>query len=152
MRKEKLILSFIIVSLIAMAFRVEKSPGSFIRSSISAGDTSSFIPNKGSGWDIISSYLNQDTPDSVDLELILRHNSSVTWSTDQFIGTITNKTFIPSSDQKSNYDLYRGNTWTIRVTASGQCFLSQLTGEFLKVSSLSGSPYVVPVKVRYKNN
>src|SRR5687768_6288087 len=84
------------------------------------GDTLSFAPNKGSGWDILSSYLNQDTPDSVQFELILQRTGRIDGKTDQLIGTITNKKFLPLKNQQADYYLLLDNVWKIRITTKGE--------------------------------
>jgi hypothetical protein len=131
---------------------INKSPGIKAGVSIKMADTISFASNTSRGWSVLSSYLHQDTPDSVEFELILVQNKSITWATEQFIGTITNKAFLPKKIQKVSYDLYRGNTWSVTIATDGVCYLNQVKGEVLKTSSLPGSPFVLPVKVRYKNN
>lgn len=115
------------------------------------GDTLSFSPYKAGGWSIISSYLNQDTPDSVQFELILKRTGRIDGKTDQFIGTITNKNFLPVKDQRQIYYLLHDNVWNIRVTTKGECYLKQERGSALKASHLPGNPDVIPIKIRYKN-
>ena len=136
---------------VASAFRLKPVNISEINEGTPAADTSAFAPNTAKGWSILSTYLNQDTPDSVELELILRQDNSLTWATEQFIGTITNQDFFPKRIQKLSYDLYRNNSWSVTITSDGLCYLNQLKGEVLKISSLPGNPFVLPVKVRYKN-
>lgn len=116
------------------------------------GDTISFAPNTGSGWDILSSYLNQDTPDSVQFELILKSTGRIDGKTDQLIGTITNKNFLPAKNQQVDYYLLQDNVWNIRITTKGECYLKQDRGSALKPSTLAGNPDVIPIKIRYKNN
>jgi hypothetical protein len=73
------------------------------------GDTTSFTPNINAGWNILSVYINQDTPDSVEFELILKQaTGSIKGSKEQLIGTITNKLFLPQKDQKIGYSLLPG--------------------------------------------
>jgi|ERR1051326_3217294 hypothetical protein len=153
MRKEKMVIYFLAAScLIALAFRFKPLESPATRGIVHTGDTTSFVPNKSGGWDIISSYLNQDTPDSVEFDLILVHGNTVSFGNDQLIGAIYNKAFLPKTDQNVQYDLYRNNNWSVRINANGQCYLKQSGGDALKPSSLVGNPYVLPVKVRYKNN
>jgi len=153
MSKEKLFIYFLIASCITFfAFRFKPAGLAEKSTNIKIADTTSFKPNTVKGWGTLSSYLNQDTPDSVEFELILKQNNSITWATEQFIGTITNKSFLPKKNQKLSYDLFKNNTWSVLVTADGLCYLNQLKGEVLKTSTLPGSPFVFPVKVRYKNN
>jgi len=153
MRKEKRFYYFLIVGCVTVFLFSFESVGITEKNTkIKFADTTSFTPNTTEGWNILSSYLNQETPDSVEFELILLQNNSINWSAEQFIGKITNQTFIPRKIQKLTYDLFINNTWSVRVNTNGQCFLKQVNGATLGVSSLSGSPYVFPVKVRFKNN
>ena len=118
------------------------------------GDTSSFTANTSGGWSILSSYLNQDTPDSVELEMILLLNQTkgkMGGKTEQYIGTINNKKFQPKQSQKSVYTLLPGNVWYIVVKQDGKCFLAQTMGSGVKASTLAGRPDIIPIKVRFKN-
>src|SRR4051812_15161655 len=63
------------------------------------GDTVSFRPNRTGGWGPYTVYLNQDTQDSVEFELILKQYNRVKWKNKQFIGTITNTAYIPKNTQ-----------------------------------------------------
>lgn len=113
------------------------------------GDTASFSANAAGNWSLLSSYLDQESADSVDLELILQQSSAVNWRSEQLIGTITNTSFLPAKSQRLTYYLLVDNEWSIRITTSGQCFLSQLKGAPLPVSSLPDSPFILPIKLRY---
>jgi len=152
MNKEKLIIYSLMTSCM-VAFGFISKPNVIKNGTISPmADTSSFTPNAKKGWGTLSSYLNQVSPDSVEFGLILKQSGSVTWGTEQFVGTITNKNFLPKKIQKVSYDLYRNNTWSVTISSDGLCYISQLRGDVLKTSTLPGSPFVLPVKVRYKNN
>jgi hypothetical protein len=153
MGKEKLVFGFLIAGCIAVfAFKSKHEGLTKNKVDSKMADTTSFLPNTAKGWTILSSYLKQHTPDSVEFELILKQDNSITWATEQFIGTITNKDLLPKKIQKLSYDLYKDNTWSVRITTDGLCYLNQAKGEVLKTSTLPGSPFVLPVKVRYKNN
>jgi hypothetical protein len=118
-----------------------------------SGDTASFTPNTNGGWSILSVYLNQDTPDSVEFELILKQATGhIKGSNEQLVGTITNKLFLPHKDQKVGYSLLPGNTWYLIIKESGQCYLAQVQGSGIEKSNMPGNPDIFPIKVRYKNN
>lgn len=126
------------------------SPQKYLKVS---GDTTSFTPNSNGGWNILSRYINQDTPDSVEFELILLQSTGgIKGSQEQFVGTITNKLFLPQKDQKIAYSLLPGNTWYLLVKKNGQCYLAQVQGSGIQKSNLPGNPDILPIKVRYKNN
>ena len=116
-------------------------------------DTTSFQPNTSEGWSTLSVYINQDTPDSVEFELILEAPAGkIKGPQEQYIGTITNNLFLPKKNQNSSYVLLPGNTWTLIVNKNGQCYLAQEVGSGVKQSNLPGNPDVLPIKVRYKIN
>jgi len=116
-------------------------------------DSTSFQPNTSEGWSTLSVYLNQDTPDSIEFELILEAPSGkIKGPQEQYIGTITNNLFLPKKNQNSSYVLLPGNTWTLIVNKNGQCYLVQEVGSGVKQSNLPGNPDVLPIKVRYKIN
>ena len=111
-------------------------------------DTTSFAPNIADGWSILSSYLNQSTPDSVQFELLLKQTNSIDWYSEQFIGTITNSTFTPQQSQQDlDFYLMFNNTWKVRILPNGKCFFKLKNGP-----PPPGNPIVLPFKVRYKNN
>src|SRR5438874_10225556 len=117
MKQNKIIMSMLIAScLLALGFTLKPTNFSQHLSLTQPGDTTAFAPNKSGGWDIFSSYLNQDTPDTVEFDLCLKQKSLIVWSTEQPIGTITNKAFIPKKNQQVHYDLFANNTWSVRVT------------------------------------
>ena len=119
---------------------------------LSSGDTTSFTPNSNGGWKILSVYINQDTPDSVQFELILQQTGRIQGRQEQLVGTITNKLFLPQKNQKIGYSLLPGNTWYLLIKKNGDCYLAQVNGSGIKKSDLPGNPDVIPIKVRYKNN
>ena len=140
-----------IIVMLLFSFNDKSSATAKINSWQLPGDTISFAPNTAGGWSILSSYLNQDTPDSVQFEIILKR-SRIDGKTDQLIGTITNPIFIPAKNQKADYYLLGDNVWDVRITKDGECYLKQNRGSSLKPSSLAGNPDVIPINVRYKNN
>lgn len=120
---------------------------------VSTVDSVSFNPNIADGWTILSYYLHQDTPDSVQFELILEQTGSrIQGSQEKLVGTITNPLFLPQKDQKIDYSLLPGNTWYLLIKKSGDCYLAQVKGSGIEKSNLPGNPDVIPIKVRYKNN
>jgi len=119
----------------------------FLYSHVNNGDSVSFTPNTADGWDVFSSYLHQDTPDSVDFELILKHDQNIDWKNERLIGTITDPNFIPANQQIITYYLLPGNTWTIHIKKDGTVFFQTIHG-FTPPDNL----FIIPIKVRYKNN
>ena len=123
------------------------------KAQVSNIDTLSFAPNTAGGWTILSYYLHQDTPDSVQFELILEQTGSrIQGSQEKLVGTIANPLFLPQKDQKIDYSLLPGNTWYLLIKKSGDCYLAQVKGSGIEKSNLPGNPDVIPIKVRYKNN
>ena len=110
-------------------------------------DTTSFEPNRAEGWWTLSVYLNQETPDSVDFELILEQRNKIQWTDEQFIGTITNANFIPKTSQQLTYKLLHNNLWEMKIDTTGNCFFNLTNG----YAPPGDSVFVVPVKVRYRN-
>lgn len=118
-----------------------------------SGDTTTFQPNTNDGWGILSVYINQDTSDSVEFELILEAPAGkIKGPQEQFIGTITNSLFLPKKNQVAGYVLLPGNTWNLIINKNGQCYLAQELGSGVKQSNLPANPDVLPIKVRYKLN
>lgn len=144
------ILSVLFLILSAFGFKEESITNTSLQHVLN--DTLSFLPNTNTGWGAISSYMKQVTPDSVVLEVILTRRGGDNWKSDHLIGTIINSDFIPKKAQKLFYNLLADNNWSVRITANGQCFINQLKGGGIKKSSLSDSAFVLPLKVKYKNN
>jgi hypothetical protein len=111
------------------------------------GDTTSFTPNQQQGWAISSSYLNQDTPDSIEFELLVRHDNNIAWDQEQIIGAITNSIFKPVNNQIITYQLLSNNLWNVKIEPSGQCYLKLIQG-----SAPPDNPAIFPIRIRYKNN
>lgn len=155
MRKKKFIVYVFCSCFIALFFLCSFSSRSFsgfFPDSVQ-GDTSSFTANVNGGWSVLSSYLNQDTPDSVEFELILvQTNSRIQGSQERLVGTITKRSFLPQKNQKIDYMLLPGDTWYLSIKKNGECYLAQTNGLGIQPSNLSGNPDVIPIKVRYKNN
>jgi hypothetical protein len=117
---------------------------------LSAGDTSSFSPNTIGKWDIISSYLNQYTTDSVEFELILVQRAErISGGNEKFIGNITNPIYLPQKTQKITYNLLIDNVWEVKITRKGECYLRQVKGSGINKSELPGNPDVLPIRVLY---
>ena len=109
-------------------------------------DSGSFIPNTAGGWNVYSSYLHQDTPDSVDFELILKHDFNIDWTSEKWIGTITDANFIPKKQQIVTYNLLPGNTWRIHIKMDGTVFFQTIHG-----TVPPGHLFIIPIKIMYKN-
>lgn len=142
----------LLLSIVFSGFIVKSSSVSNTTAGKNFGDTTSFAPNTVGGWGILASYLNQDTPDSVSLWLILKRNGRIDKINDHLIGTITNPAFRPANNQKLDYYLLKDNVWFIRITKDGECYLKQDRGQLLKPSTLAGNPDVIPINIRYKKN
>src|SRR5688572_23044214 len=115
MKKEKLILYFLIAGSLTICSFTSKPSADYVT------DPPLFIPNTNSGWNTLSIYLNQATPDSVTFELILTQPTSVSWIAEQFIGTINNQNFRPKKTQIVGSTLFMNNNWSMRIEKTGEC-------------------------------
>jgi len=151
MHKNRFIIigTVVFFALILSGFNVKPPVDHQLNSGKYGFDTTSFMPNAGSGWSIIASYIVQVGPDSVQLELLLKRTTRI-GKADNLIGTITNTNFYPAKNQRLDYYLLGDNVWIIRINTNGECYLKQDRGSDLKPSSLPGSPDVIPIKVRFK--
>lgn len=110
-----------------------------------AVDTSAFLSNSKQGWSVLSSYLHRDRADRVAFELILKCSESVNdWSTEQFVGSITDQAYTPVTELKLNYFLLKENRWVVRITPEGKVYLSVTEG----VAPIE-KPLILPIKVQY---
>jgi hypothetical protein len=127
------IIQYLAVCVVILFFTLSgfRSPAISIKEYLPATDTSSFTPNTTQGWSKMSLYLNQQTTDSADFEIILMRNAGMQGTSELFAGTITNPAFIPVSEQQIIYHLLIGNTWNIRITTSGQCYIRQTEGSYV---------------------
>ncbi len=110
-------------------------------------DSVPLSPNAKKGWTIFSYYLHQETSDSVEFELILKHNNDINWANEQWIGTITSSSYIPVKEQFLTYYLLPGNSWNMHIKTDGKCYFN-----FIKGSLPPGDSIIIPIKVKYKNN
>jgi len=111
----------------------------------SAADTVYFEPNTFSGWTTYSYYLHENTSDSIEFELILKHDPDIQyWTNEQLIGTIKGF-YVPQKEQNLNYYLLINNRWHLRIAKDGKCYLKVITGD-----APAGSTVVIPIKVKYK--
>ncbi len=106
-----------------------------------------FTPNTAGGWVILSYSLNQQLPDSVTFDFIPGHDNNISWTTEQWIGTISDSNYIPATEQFLTYYLLPGNSWNVHITTDGKCYFNLISG-FLP----PGDPIIIPVRVMYKNN
>src|SRR5207302_6536630 len=90
---------------------------------VPTGDTAAFKANQQAGWSLYSSYLNRDTPDSVEFEFIIQHTDNIDWNSEQFIGVIIKNDFKPVTSQQLRYQLLLDNLWAVRIEPNGQVFL-----------------------------
>lgn len=152
MKNKLIILSSVLILLSAMAFRGRAGKALMPEAAPVLSDTAAFTANLPGGWTLISGYLNQDTPDSVEFELTLRQSENINWHVKQYIGTIANPAYLPKDSLQVTYNLLSNSQWRIGINAAGQCFLQQLSGPALPASSLPGNPYILPVRLRYRND
>jgi hypothetical protein len=153
MKKNKRIIWFLSAScLLLAAFSdkpadvIEKKDGgdiAYTRTTVPV----SFTPNTAGGFSVLSSYINQRTPDSVQFELLLKQINAVNWHSEQLIGTITDAAFLPREQQTVTFYLLFNNKWRVRVLPNGNCFFRLRDG-----APPAGNPVILPFKVRYKNN
>ncbi len=118
----------------------------YVTGPIPATTSGIFTPNTSDGFTVASSYLHQDTPDSVEFELILYHNSNLDWASEQWIGTIDGS-YIPVNEQQVIYYLLPNDSWNLRIATDGKCYLSLTRGVVPP-----GNPVILPVKIKYKND
>ncbi|MEO6733211.1 MAG: hypothetical protein ABIN01_18455 [Ferruginibacter sp.] len=146
MKQHRLTVYFFAIAIIVLA-------ASFVNGNKIIGTTktvfqdSVFNPNTAGGWTIYSFYLNKNMTDSVEFELILKHNDNINWAKEQWIGTIKDDKLIPKTDQRLTYYLLANNSWNVRIAPNGKCFLHIKNG-----SVPTRSPVIIPIKVKYKNN
>lgn len=147
MKKYNLAFLFTAIIVLAVASAFKHSDNLHYNLHTNNGDSVLFTPNTAGGWDVYSSYLNQDTSDSVDFELILKHDFNIDWTNEKWIGTITDANFIPKKQQIVTYYLLPGNTWKIHIKKDGTVFFQTIHG-----SVPPGNLFIIPIKIRYKNN
>ena len=143
--------SLLVFSVMLSGYIIKPTPVLTFIPDKNAGDTNAFAPNTAGGWGIFSSYLNQDTRDSVRLEIILKRTGRIDGKTDQQIGSITNPAFIPVKNQKWTTTYYVTMSGKFRITKDGECYLKQDRGTALRPSSLPGID-AIPINIRYKIN
>lgn len=143
--KLKFFMGAITIVILALSFKHPQSLRYYPR--IANEDSVLFNPNIAGGWNVYSSYLHQDTPDSVDFELILKHDFNIDWTDEKWIGTITDTNFIPKKQQIITYYLLPENTWKIHIKKDGTVFFQTIHG-----SIPLGNLFIIPIKIRYKNN
>jgi hypothetical protein len=111
---------------------------------IAAADTTNFSVNKTGGWQLYNTFLTPFSTDSVQLEIIVSHDSSLPWQQDQYIGKIKSNVFIPSTTQTIAFNLLESN-YVLTIDKEGRCYLRLVSGP---------APYstvaVIPVKGIYK--
>jgi hypothetical protein len=157
MIKQKIIICTIAVigSMMLFSFRPAGTVTREKTFALQPGDTASFVPDRAKGWDIISSYMVQATPDSVSIELLLVFSQEVNTAAginQQFIGTITNKNFIPKREQEIVYYLLPDDSWRIIVKTNGKCYLSQNKNSDTAYSRPIEEINAMPINIMFKNN
>jgi hypothetical protein len=136
------------LAVILLLFGFSKKPmiGNINSGFIYPLDTLPFVPDSTTGWHMYATYMNQDTPDSVRFEVILRHVALGGWKSDHYIGQISQSNFFPKKNQVSTYYLLR-DRWKIKVNKSGEVYIKLDSG-----SAPPGYPVVLPINTRFKNS
>lgn len=115
------------------------------------GGSTSFAPNTNGGWNVLFSYIHEETPGNIEFELILKQATSrIGGRNEKLVGTITDPSFLPKKNQKISYTLLPGNAWYLVIKKNGDCYLAQVKGSGIMPSNLAGNPDVIPLKVKYK--
>jgi hypothetical protein len=114
-------------------------------SAIAAADTSSFSVNHNDGWELFNSYVAPYRADSVQLEIIVKHSSSIDWRQEHYVGKVKTAGLIPTAGQTLFFNLTVTN-YSLRIDGTGKCYLRLVSGELPR-----GEPVIIPVKVFYRN-
>ena len=136
-----------IIGAAALLFCFFKNPDSnqMAKTGTTTTDTIPFVPDSTTGWRMYATYMNQDTPDSVRFEVILRHVALGGWKSDHYIGKISQSNFYPKTNQVSTYYLLR-DRWKIKVNKNGEVYIKLDSG-----SAPPGYPVVLPINTKFKN-
>jgi hypothetical protein len=148
MKQNSIVLFFltaIMITTATVSFKNADTPKRITRQVYA--DSAQFIPNISGGWSTYLAYINRSSPDSIEFELLLKHDNNINWRSKQQIGSIVDPIFFPKKEQKIIYDLLYGNTWKLEIKTNGECYFNQISGP-----DPSGNPIIMPVKVNYKNN
>lgn len=109
-------------------------------------DSTTFLIDSAAGWSLFSPpYLGMLNADSAELELILSRNNDIDWTAEHKVGIISDSSFFPKSEQTYIFYLLNNNTWSIRITATGECYVTQTSGQ-----PPSDNPAIVPVRAHFK--
>jgi hypothetical protein len=111
---------------------------------ISKADTSNFRINKKGNWVLYNSYVKQEPVDSVSLLLIVKQFRNIEWNKFQFVGTIKERSTIPSKKQDVLYYLLN-DSWLVRIDTDGKCYIKLNSG-----SLPQGDPVILPIQIKYK--
>lgn len=109
-----------------------------------AADTSRFSPNYGGGWQLFNSYVHSYQTDSARFELIIQHANNIKWNNEQYIGTISDSSLIPSQKQSISFNLLTNN-YMLRIDTRGRCYIRFVNGDLP-----TDDPFVIPFKISYK--
>lgn len=111
---------------------------------IANADTTHFSANTTDGWQLFNSYLIEVGTDSIQLEIIVRHENNITWFNEHRIGRIKTEMMLPVQEQRINYKLMH-NTYGVRIDTSGNVFIRLVSGGIDAVPKT-----VIPFKVIYR--
>ncbi len=116
-----------------------------IAAALAVADTTEFSVNNNDGWQLFNSYVINNGTDSVQFEVILRHNRNIKWYDEQYIGKIKKGSFFPKNPQLIFYDL-PGSRYQIRIENNGKCYLKLVAG-----NPPDEAEVTIPIIVKYKS-
>jgi hypothetical protein len=119
---------------------------SSIAAALAAADTTEFSVNKNDGWQLFNSYVINNGTDSVQFEVILRHNRNIKWYDEQYIGKIKKGSFFPRNPQLIFYNLAECR-YQIRIEKNGKCYLKLVAGN----PPPGEAEITIPIIVKYKS-
>jgi hypothetical protein len=111
---------------------------------LAAADTSRFSVNVGEGWLLYNSYVSEHGTDSVELEVIVRHDNNVSWNEEHYVGKIKFEALIPLTNQTIYFNLL-SDQFAVRLDTTGRCYLKFVSG-----AVPSANPVVIPIRLTYK--
>jgi hypothetical protein len=142
--KFSLSIRYLFLLLLALlAFR-DISFGQSDSAALAAADTTRFSVNGSEGWLLYNSYVVAHGTDSVELELVIRHDNNINWQEEHYIGKIKFEGLIPQTSQTIDYYLM-SDQFAVRLDTTGKCYLKFVSG-----AVPSANPVVIPIRLIYK--
>jgi len=111
---------------------------------LAAADTTRFLPNSDSGWQLYNSYVANYKTDSATVELIVQHKNNISLLQEQLLGKITYIGLVPAKEQYLAFNVMNTIYW-LRIDTRGQCYLKLAAG-----TPPYEDPFVLPLKVFYQ--